>query len=98
MARILNLFSENEAEIQYTRAELDLLIKPYIDDLRKEFEAKFNKVSEISESVMFLIEENKYIRNYLRGFDVAKINENENKINILLKSLNQDFIITLKDE
>jgi len=97
MAKILNIANGNP-EIQFTRKELDILILPYIESLRKEFETKFNKVSEISESVMFLIEENKYIRNYLRGFDVAKINENENKINILLKSLNKDFIITLKDE
>lgn len=97
MAIILKLFSENP-EIQYTRAELDLLIKPYIDVLRKEFEEKFNKIAEIAEIVEFLLEENRNIRTEMRGFNWQGIAENENKINVLLKSLSKEFKITIKPD
>ena len=98
MARILNLFSENDAEIQYTRAELDLLILPYIEILRKEFEEKFNKIAEIAESVKVLLEENRNIRTEMRGFNWQGITENEKKINILIERLSKDFKITLANE
>jgi len=97
MARLLNLKTGNP-EIQFTRAELDLMIKPYIDNLRIEFEDKFNKIQNIAEGIQFLLNENKEIRTQLRNLNGNQIRENQNKIDILLESLKKDFKISVKDE
>ena len=97
MARLLNLDSRSPV-IEFTKKELDLMIKPYIDNLRIEFEDKFNKIENIAEGIQFLLNENKEIRTQLRNLNGNQIKENQNKIDILLESLKKDFKISVKDE
>ena len=97
MARLLNLDSRSPV-IEFTKKELDLMIKPYIDNLRIELEDKFNKIENIAEGIQFLLNENKEIRTQIRNLNGNQIRENQNKIDILLESLKKDFKISVKDE
>ena len=97
MARIVGLESGNP-QIEFTRDELDLLVKPYIDALEVKFSDRFNKIQNIAEGIQFLLNENKEIRTQIRNLNGNQIKENQNKIDILLESLKKDFKISVKDE